>query len=97
MNITWLPTIEDFMKLKGRYSFVGVDNISGSVPLSLYKFPVNPLFIFGSEGVGITPTTQSMCDAIIHIEQFGSIRSLNVATASGIIMNTFVNKFKKNV
>lgn len=93
MNITWLPTIEDFIKLKERYVVVGIDNITGSVPLSTYNWKKNTLMIFGNEGVGITPAMKAMCDDIVFIQQFGSVRSLNVATASGIIMNDFVTKF----
>ena len=36
-----------------------------------------------------------MADYIIEIEQYGSVRSLNVATSSGILIHDFV-RFLKN-
>jgi tRNA G18 (ribose-2'-O)-methylase SpoU len=95
-DITWLPTIEDLLSLQKNYTFVGADNIPGSVPLSTYRWPTNPLIVFGSEEVGLTPHMQSLCKYLVFIEQFGSVRSLNVATASGIFMNDFVSKYRGN-
>jgi tRNA G18 (ribose-2'-O)-methylase SpoU len=95
-EITWLPTVDDLLLLQKDYTFVGADNIPGSVPLSTYQWPHNPLIIFGSEEVGLTPYTQSLCKELVFIEQFGSVRSLNVATASGIFMNDFVSKYRGN-
>jgi len=85
-EVQWLPTIDDFLKLKESYVFIGIDNIDGSIPLRTYSFPKNALLIFGSEGCGLTPEMQSLCDVMIGIEQFGSIRSLNCGTASGVVM-----------
>lgn len=93
--VQWLPTVDDFIALKEKYVVVGIDNVPGSVPLSSYNFAPNTLLVFGEEGVGLTPTMQSHCKDLVYIEQFGSVRSLNVATASGIIMNDFVTKFRK--
>jgi tRNA G18 (ribose-2'-O)-methylase SpoU len=94
MNITWLPTVDDFLELKKKYVVVGCDNIAGAIPLCDYSWAPNTLMVFGSEGVGLTPTIQSMCQDLVYIEQFGSIRSLNVGTASGIMMNDFVSKYR---
>jgi tRNA G18 (ribose-2'-O)-methylase SpoU len=93
-DIHWLPTIDDFMKLKDRYIIVGADNIAGSVPLDTYKWMPETCIVFGSEGVGLTPQMQSMCQDIVHIQQYGSVRSINCSTASGIFMNDYVSKFR---
>lgn len=97
MNIKWLPTIDDFLKLKTTYKIVGFDNISGATAMSQYIWSSNTLIVFGSEGVGLTDTMKSMCDEFVYIEQFGSVRSLNVATASGIAMNDIVQKLRKSI
>ena len=76
------------------YRFVGVDNIKDAQPLSSYTWKDNSLMIFGSEGVGLTPTMQSYCDDMIYIKQRGSVRSLNAAVASGIIMNHFATQYE---
>jgi tRNA G18 (ribose-2'-O)-methylase SpoU len=90
-EVKWLPTIDDLIKLKEQYVFVGIDNISGSVPISSYSFEPNTLLVFGEEGVGLTSITQSLCKDIVHIEMFGSVRSLNCGVASGIAMYKFIN------
>ena len=93
-DVTWLPTVEDFVKLRDQYVIIGVDNVPGSVPVSSYSFSENTLLVLGEEGVGLTPAMQSMCRNIVHIEQYGSVRSLNVGTASGIIMHEFMRQMK---
>lgn len=94
-EITWLPTVNDLLALQDRYVFIGADNIPGAVPLNSYQWQPNSLIVFGSEEVGLTPYMQSLCKDMVYIEQFGSVRSLNVGTASGIFMNDFVSKFRR--
>lgn len=95
-DVEWLPTIDDFLRLKNDYTIVGVDNVPGSVPISSYNFVPNTLFVFGEEGVGLTPAMQSMCQDIVEISMYGSVRSLNCGVASGIIMHEFVSRLKKS-
>jgi tRNA G18 (ribose-2'-O)-methylase SpoU len=85
-DIVWLATVDEFIALKRRYRVVGADNIKGAVPLPSYKWQPESLIVFGSEGVGLTPTMQGLCDDIVFIPQRGSVRSLNAATASGIVL-----------
>jgi tRNA G18 (ribose-2'-O)-methylase SpoU len=54
----------------------------------------NTLFIFGEEGVGLTPQMQSFCQDIVEIEMYGSVRSLNCGVASGILMHQYVSWWK---
>lgn len=91
-EVTWLETLDQLIKLQDTYVLVGIDNVPGSVPLSTYQWEPNTLVIFGEEGVGLTPTMRSLCKDIVHIEQYGSVRSLNVGTASGIIMHDLVRQ-----
>lgn len=96
-QVNFLPTIDDLVSLQEKYTFIGIDNIPGSVPLSDYKWNRNTLMIFGEEGVGLTPGAQKLCKELVYIEQFGSVRSLNCGTASGIVMNDFVTKYRKGL
>ena len=48
-----------------------------------------PLFIFGEERAGLSTHMLDNCDMIFTIPAFGSVRSLNVGTASGIIMSMY--------
>lgn len=93
-NVQWLPTIDDLVKLQEKYVIVGIDNVPGSCSISSYQFVPNTLLVFGEEGVGLTPEMQSMCKDVVAIDQFGSVRSLNCGTASGIIMYEFVKQFR---
>lgn len=90
--ITWLSTMEEVIALKEKYTFVGIDNIPGSVSMKNFQWQPNTLFVFGEEKTGLTPGMQALCSALVHIDMRGSVRSLNCATASGIIMNDFVSK-----
>jgi tRNA G18 (ribose-2'-O)-methylase SpoU len=92
-EIQWLPTIEEFIKLKEKYIIIGVDNVERAIPIQSHKWENNTLVVFGSEGVGLTLEMQSMCDKLVYMPQYGSVRSLNCATASGIVMFDIVNQF----
>lgn len=93
-EVQWIPTIEDFIKLKDKYVIVGIDNVAGSVALSTYRWQPNTLMVFGEEGVGLTTAMQSFCQDIVAIEMFGSVRSLNCGVASGIVMHDFIRQMK---
>ena len=91
-EVQWIPTVEALVKLKDKYVIVGIDNVPGSVSIRNYHWPHNTLMVFGEEGVGLTPEMQALCQDIVEIPMFGSVRSLNCGTASGIVMYDFVEK-----
>lgn len=95
-DMNFLSSIEDFKSLKSDYHIVGVDNVEGSISINNYVWRNNSLLLFGSEGVGLTPEILKLCDSLVSIEMFGSVRSLNCGTASGIVMNDFVTKYKRH-
>lgn len=94
-DVSWISSIDELLSLKEKYVFIGVDNVPGSVALSTFSWPENAMMIFGEEGAGLTPEIQKHCQAIVAIEMFGSVRSLNCGTASGIVMYDYINKFRK--
>ncbi len=94
-EVQWIPTVADFALLREKYTFVGIDNVPGSVPMTDYVWPENTMMIFGEEGPGLTPSMQAWCKDIVHIEMFGSVRSFNCGSASAIAMYDFVSKFKR--
>lgn len=93
-EVQWIPTIEELVSLSSRYTFVGIDNVPGSVPMATYKWPTHPMMIFGEEGTGLTPAMMKLCQDIVHIDMFGSVRSFNCGCASAMAMYDFVNKFR---
>lgn len=97
-SVIHLRNVDELLKLKDKYTLVGVENtVPNAVELAKFEWPNNPLFIFGEEGVGLTPETISVCDQFIYINQYGSVRSLNAAVASGIIMNAFVSQYTSKI
>jgi tRNA G18 (ribose-2'-O)-methylase SpoU len=94
-DVQFLSTVDELTALKSKYVFVGADNIKGAVSLVDYKWAKNSLIIFGSEGVGLTPAVQAMCDDMVAIPMSGSVRSFNCGTSSGILMYDYVSKFKQ--
>lgn len=92
-DVIHVPGFEELLRLKDTYTFIGIDNMEGSVPLETFQWPKMPLMVFGEEGYGLTPEIIKHCDALVSITQHGSVRSVNAGTASGIVMHYFVNKF----
>jgi tRNA G18 (ribose-2'-O)-methylase SpoU len=91
-ELKFIPTIDEFFEICKDYEVVGVDNVPGAISINEAKYAPNTMFVFGTEGTGLTPAMISYCKQIIYIKQFGSVRSINAATASGIVMNDYVSK-----
>ena len=105
-DIQYLTDLDKLRDLKKEYCFIGVDNTESSesiFDLSWKKLEVTTtrllqndlrksLFLFGEENNGLIPEVLDMCDVVVHIPQFGSVRSLNVGTASGVVMYEFVKQ-----
>jgi tRNA G18 (ribose-2'-O)-methylase SpoU len=71
------------------YRIVAIDNLEGAQ--SVYDYTWNPksLIILGQEQIGVSPTALAAADDVVYIPQLGSVRSLNVGVASGIIMSNY--------
>ena len=92
--------VSELVDLKSKYTIVAVDN---NVPntqklgkfdwISLEK---PPLMVFGEEGVGLTPEALKIADYSVEIPQYGSVRSLNVGTSSGILMYSFLQSLENS-
>lgn len=87
--------IDDLSMLKTPDVYiVGVDNIDGAKAIDDVELPTDKhiIFAFGEENSGLTPELISICDTLVYIKQFGSTRSLNVGTASGIMMYEYCRR-----
>lgn len=83
-----------FQYLKdSNYAIVGVDNVPGAVALTETFLPKRSAFVYGEEGLGLSEHMLDACDKIVYIAQGGSVRSINVAVASGIIMHHYVTEW----
>ena len=64
----------------------------GSVPLETYEVPRECVLVLGQEGPGLTAEMLAACDVVLHIEQFGSTRSINAAAAGAVAMHAWVRR-----
>ncbi len=71
---------------------LGVDIIEGSIPIEQAALAQRCVLAFGQEGPGLSPEMIEACQAVLHITQYGSTRSINVGVASGIAMHTWVRQ-----
>lgn len=71
------------MQQRGKYLVALENNVSSASILSA-ELPENTVFIFGQEGSGISEELLAVADKVVHIDQLGSTRSLNVGVAAGI-------------
>jgi tRNA G18 (ribose-2'-O)-methylase SpoU len=94
-NYTRLQLLQDRTELEAlskRYAFVALEQSEGSVSLSRFAWPENPLIVVGSESLGVSEATLELCSHRVVIEQRGSVRSMNAATAASIAMYDFATK-----
>ena len=88
------PTIEDFVAwAQGEgLEIIGIDIFPDSVPLETYDLPKRCVLVFGQEGPGLSEELHAAARDTLSIEQFGSTRSMNAATAAGIAMHAWVRR-----
>lgn len=91
-HIEYLPESFDLEKLKEDYTFVAIDNVDGATPINEFAWPENTLMLFGQEQIGLPAELLTLCEHVVYIKQFGSVRSLNVGCASAIAMYDYCNK-----
>jgi tRNA G18 (ribose-2'-O)-methylase SpoU len=78
---------------------VGMDNIGEAVSIQEFKWPSNRhvVIALGQEQVGLPAEIIELCNKVVYIPQYGSVRSLNVGTASGIAMYDYCSKTLGNI
>lgn len=76
------------------YTIYAVDNITAHEPVSVWDtvLPTKTAFVYGEEMRGLSDDEIALCDAMIFIPMFGSVRSLNVGTAAAIMMNEYARQ-----
>lgn len=96
--VTFLEDYESMVDLKNRYTFVGFENnVPGTVSLYDFDWKMDkpPCIVVGEECGGIHEDVMSLCDVLVEIPNFGSVRSLNVGTAASIAMYDYILKSKQ--
>lgn len=74
------------------YRVIAAEIDDRAVPLTHYQWPEKVAVIFGEEGAGLSEEILSLVHDIVYIPGRGSVRSLNVATTSGIFLYDYSMK-----
>lgn len=95
----WMPMIEvtpdqirDFILEKKRegYTLIGLEQTDKSIELnSKFQFPKKSLIVLGAEKEGIRGDLLAELDCCLEIKQVGVIRSMNIQTATAIIVHAY--------
>jgi tRNA G18 (ribose-2'-O)-methylase SpoU len=56
--------------------------------------PKRSAFVFGEEGLGLSSDDIHLCDGMLFIGMYGSVRSLNVAVAAGIVQYEYCRQWR---
>lgn len=96
-HVRHLDDLGSFFESKrsnGPIRLVGIDNVSHAQDVNEYDFDpsIHYIMIFGQEQIGVPSDVLDICDDILYIPQYGSVRSINVGCASAIIMNQYCSQ-----
>lgn len=80
-----LPWLEEVKKKLGRLQIVGTDE-TGAVNVSEHDFSQPTALLVGNETSGLSVAYKELCDVMVKIPMQGSVSSLNVASASSIVL-----------
>jgi len=64
----------------------GTDLADGSKSIYQSDMKGALAIVLGNEGKGIRPLVRKNCDFLVHIPMFGTVQSLNVSVATGIVL-----------
>lgn len=69
---------------------LGIDNVPGSVPIEGRPLPRECVMVLGQESAGLSDAVLAGCDAVLHISQYGSTRSINAGAAGAVAMHAWM-------
>lgn len=78
----------------GESLVVGVDNVPNAQLIESFSWPHDRhvVIAFGQEDIGLIEEVSSRCHLMLYIQQYGSVRSLNVGCALAITMYDYCRK-----
>lgn len=98
----WMPMIQvtpndvrDYLLQKKRegYTLIGLEQTDKSVELNgSLKFPKKTLILLGREKEGIPGDLLAELDTCVEIKQVGIIRSMNIQTATAVIVHAYASQ-----
>lgn len=88
-NLTFIQDLDELPN----YPIIAIDNVGDAKPIDDFTWPAKHFIMaFGQEQVGLPQEVIDRADDLVYIRQFGSVRSINVGTASGIAMYDYTSK-----
>jgi tRNA G18 (ribose-2'-O)-methylase SpoU len=88
-------SLDSLVEYIGDSEIIGIDNESDSLNIISFEWPKKHFIMaFGQEQIGLPKEVKALCKNIVYIPQYGSVRSLNVACASAVVMYDFCCKMK---
>lgn len=78
------------------YTIYAVDNIMEYDPVNIWdaEIPEKSAFLFGEEGSGLSKDDIDLCDGMLYVSMYGSVRSLNVGACSAVVLAEYSRRFR---
>lgn len=78
-----------------QYIVYAVDNLMDYKPKNIWDAKIVPsaAFVYGNESEGLTDSEIKLCDDMLYVGMYGSVRSLNLACAASIIMAEYTKRY----
>jgi 23S rRNA (guanosine2251-2'-O)-methyltransferase len=73
---------------------VAVETADNAVPYTRFIYPQPVAIVFGNEENGVNDRVLRRCDAVVQIPMAGYKKSMNVATAFGIVLFAILDQWK---
>lgn len=92
-NINFVSSDQFLEQTEGRniVAFERRENLD-SIDIRCFKYPDNPIFLFGSEKTGVSDRLLSRANHVVSIPMFGFVLDHNVSVAIGIAVYDWIAK-----
>lgn len=90
VRVTNLARVMEILKEQG----VWIYGAAGEASASLYQIPCqdNIAVVLGAEGEGLRRLTRDRCDDLFSLPMMGTVESLNVSVATGVVLYEILRK-----
>lgn len=99
-HVSSANTLEEVVELlhNDGYTVFAVDNIYEYEPKNIWdvELPYKSAFVYGEEMRGLQPEEIALCDDMVYCQMYGSVRSLNVAQCSAVVMNEYSKQHRNS-
>ena len=78
-----------------QYIVYAVDNLMDYKPKNIWDAKIVPsaAFVYGNESEGLTDSEIKLCDDMLYVGMYGSVRSLNLACAASVVMAEYTKRY----